>query len=52
MRDRPGTQRIALAAGLATDAGGEQRQARQDDRQNAEDHDHCKAPRNGRGLHG
>lgn len=52
MRDRPGTQRIALAAGLAADAGGEQRQARQDDRQNAEDHDHCKAPRNGRGLHG
>ena len=30
----------------------EQRQARQDDRQNAEDHDHCKASRNGRGLHG
>ena len=52
MRDRPGAQRIALAAGLAADAGGEQRQARQDDRQNAEDHDHCKAPRNGRGLHG
>lgn len=52
MRDRPGTQRIALAAGLTADAGGEQRQARQDDRQNTEDHDHCKAPRNGRGLHG
>lgn len=48
----PELSELALAAGLTADAGGEQRQARQDDRQNTEDHDHCKAPRNGRGLHG